>query len=1692
MLANRFRSGRVPHQHIGISSFTENKLVLDVIGNTNITNDLTVGGELNAPSIIVSGTAPAQFDDVTARNLQISGIATFLSNVSIAGTLTYEDVTNIDSIGIITARSGLDIQTGTIRLGVGAASSTGSDGQYLRSTGIGVTWSNFPTLRTEQRFVTTAGDTTFNYQYNIGFIDVFYNGVRLSPDAEYIATNGTSITLLSPAFEGDIVEIIAYNTVTTSGGSGGSSGSGGGARVSVGNTAPSNSANGDLWWKSDEGQLKIFYQDPDSSQWVDASAGGGGGGSVSYTLTPATDTQLGGIKVGTGLTISAAGILSATGSGGGSAPTYLANLLDTTISSPQTGQVLKYQAGSGWINDASGSGLSDIVSDVTPQLGGDLDVNGKKIVTDSNSHILLQPNGTGKVGIGNIIVPYSLFHVKGSYPRITLQKAGQFDDAGIDFRTDAGVVGAAISHVPDGNNLVVNVLGDEKLRVTNNGLKVTGVSTFNGNVDVNGNLDVSGTINGLGNIAFPHGTSVTFNVKVITKTAAHRYFGEGSPNGYTIDDVESPFLTLTPGRTYRFDQSDASNSTHQIRFYHKADKTTGGEYTDGVTVNGVAGNAGSYTEITPTDTTPIVLHYQCVNHSYMGNSAQLNSNTINSPHDALLRGKLNVNDTATFESIVDVNNILRAVTVVAENIVDNSVVFAGPGGQLRGDSHILYDENTFKVNNKNFQVNDSHTQLNTVNVSGIATVVGVGTFKSDVYIDNDCFVGNELWVKGIKVTSGDENDPPSFGEDVSTRNLKASGISTFIGLTSFTSAVEHYGNVHFKNNNILYFGGSLPNDPGYNGGGDSKLQINGNASGKAYISAGGNANTGDLTIRTSDLFVEDKGGVGIVTVRDSGVTVAGIVTANSFEGDGSALTLGDISQLSNVSASNPTDGYVLKWNNTAQEWQPAADQSGGGGSGGSETIIVPVAYAKVNQDTAGSGTNMSWGAYNSSNGQMDFTFTGAQSDANYYVLAEREQYDTHSVSITNKTTTGFRATWLGNSGTNPLAPSIFGGVLIVYASTPTKDVGAALSDISVTTGTSIPGQSSLSYNSTTGQFTHKPYELVNASATTLGGIKIGSGLSIDGNGVVSAPAVNSITGLTDTTITSATNGDIIQWSGTKWVNVPLSDSTGISRYAAVSAFPTASTSEGQLAYADNNNSLYLSNGVGWSDQRVVTTDSSVSSDFETIFGQLEKSYDISSGAYDSGSYKIVLGHDKGATETSVIIRGGNGINLTRTLNSQSEYELGIGIDLNQSIYSISGISSTGPNDSILRLFNSLDSTNDDVVFKGAGGLVISRDDENTLTFTQAGSGVTQWTDELTKDAAQQMLCSTAANALHSNITFAYNSTTRLITATATGGSASDTTYDLNGSTTGSNAILTLAGSDNTNDIIEIVGSDGTTVAWDSSAKRITIESDTVSQADWNLSSGAGSILHKPSLKDIATTGKIKDALDTAINEPAANNVLKYDTGSSKWVASTNPIGGLTDVSSAAPGDGEVLKWSATNSQWEPASDISGTSGSTSFKGLDDTPNTYGGKAGKYLKVNSAEDALEYADSASANVIGDVDGTSASIADNAYGTLNITGHIAYTLFKIKVSKASWVRIYCDSTSRTSDSSRGWGEDPAPGSGVIAEVTTTTDDEEVLVTPGIFGFNNDTPTRTNTIYTAINNRSGSANAITVTLTVLKIGE
>ena len=124
-------------------------------------------------------------------------------------------------------------------------------------------------------------------------------------------------------------------------------------------------------------------------------------------------------------------------------------------------------------------------------------------------------------------------------------------------------------------------------------------------------------------------------VKVASKTGNHPYpaGGSSSSNAYFLDGLESPALKFSGADSsakyyYRFDQSDSSNSSHPLRFYLEADKTTA--YTTGVTTNGTPGSSGAYTQIAVDSETPNILYYQCSSHGFMGNHATNIGNKINS------------------------------------------------------------------------------------------------------------------------------------------------------------------------------------------------------------------------------------------------------------------------------------------------------------------------------------------------------------------------------------------------------------------------------------------------------------------------------------------------------------------------------------------------------------------------------------------------------------------------------------------------------------------------------------------------------------------------------------------------------------------------------------------------------------------------------------------------------------------------------------------------------------------------------------------------------------------------------------------------------------------------------------------------------------------------------------------------------
>jgi hypothetical protein len=61
-------------------------------------------------------------------------------------------------------------------------------------------------------YTATASQTTFAITYDVGFVDVYMNGIKLQVTADFSDSSGTNIVLTTGATVGDIVDIIAYST----------------------------------------------------------------------------------------------------------------------------------------------------------------------------------------------------------------------------------------------------------------------------------------------------------------------------------------------------------------------------------------------------------------------------------------------------------------------------------------------------------------------------------------------------------------------------------------------------------------------------------------------------------------------------------------------------------------------------------------------------------------------------------------------------------------------------------------------------------------------------------------------------------------------------------------------------------------------------------------------------------------------------------------------------------------------------------------------------------------------------------------------------------------------------------------------------------------------------------------------------------------------------------------------------------------------------------------------------------------------------------------------------------------------------------------------------------------------------------------------------------------------------------------
>ena len=740
-------------------------------------------------------------------------------------------------------------------------------------------------------------------------------------------------------------------------------------------------------------------------------------------------------------------------------------------------------------------------------------------------------------------------------------------------------------------------------------------------------------------------------------------------------------------------------------------------------------------------------------------------------------------------------------------------------------------------------------------------------------------------------------------------------------------------------------------------------------------------------------------------------------------------------------------------------------------------------------------------------GQTDqLTFTGAGTvvvaeNAGVITITGSDQNTTYDL-VASTVTDGAQLTLTGTDSTNDIF-SILGG----------SNITVARSGTDITISTSLSG--------TVGA----------PSTTTDGGFALFDGT--DGtllkNSTLVLDSSNNLSGLNDVNansfIAAADTGNLIPF----W-------------YDQQASFPNANTYQGAFAFSDNNNTMHYAAGNSWYQVAqigdiVPNTDTTYSIALTSTTNGGTLSLNDSNGIADSVNF---LPSSYGGAG---VFRSGENLYIdSRVFDISAQVGPGSGTTLR-----LRGVNhDSGGNETNIY--------NDDILLTGADGLTVELTDANTITFRQSGGSGSSYTDNDAKDAAAQALLNgtalgisfsydsgnktisaqvgttpttfnislasetgnylftgtdrgntyssspdpsitlyegdtiTFANTVNVNhplyirvsdggssvsspaasgegtATTSWTPTTAgvyyyqcgnhplmigTITVLSTGGGGgggSSILYDLYGTnTTSNNVFLNLDPSVGTTDQIEFAGGGDTSVSWDSVNKRVTLSSTAPVQSDWDATTGLAQILNKPSIPAAYTLpaasastlgGVIPDG--TTITVDVNGNIAAVPGAYTLPIADATTLGGIKIGSGLSIDAGGVVTVAA------------------------------GGSVGLQARQ-------------------DFSGTTTSLADNTAGNLNITAYKAYTLLKVETDADAWVRVYTDDASRTADANRSEGSDPAAGSGVIAE---TRGSSSVLISPGVIGFNNDSPSATDTIYTSVTNRSGNTQTITVTLTAIRL--
>lgn len=196
---------------------------------------------------------------------------------------------------------------------------------------------------------------------------------------------------------------------------------------------------------------------------------------------------------------------------------------DTLTIAAGTGMTITTTAGTDTITFAT-SAITSVAADTSPQLGGNLDVNGNSIVSASNGNISITPNGSGKIILDGLSFPTS----DGSADQVL-----KTDGSGnLSFATvsggGSGIASLAADSSPQlGGDLDVN--GNDIVSVSNGNINL--LPNGSGKVILDGNGSSGGVTITDGNIDIRTGTGAVSKVKFYCESSnAHAQTLQAQPH----------------------------------------------------------------------------------------------------------------------------------------------------------------------------------------------------------------------------------------------------------------------------------------------------------------------------------------------------------------------------------------------------------------------------------------------------------------------------------------------------------------------------------------------------------------------------------------------------------------------------------------------------------------------------------------------------------------------------------------------------------------------------------------------------------------------------------------------------------------------------------------------------------------------------------------------------------------------------------------------------------------------------------------------------------------------------------------------------------------------------------------------------------------------------------------------------------